>query len=151
MPTRLLRVPWNALEADSMTDILHMPAWHVEEVRATDHDYYVRAKYEVHPTDCLKCGEEGQLFRNGTTPQVFKDMPIHGKRTRIAIKRPRYMCKACKCTFVQPLPEVHHRGTMTKRLAHYIQREAVRRTFVSIAEEVGVDDQTVRNLLDEHA
>lgn len=134
-----------------MDILLNLADWQVKDVTVADHDYYIEARYNVHPTACLKCDQNDELYKNGTKLQVFKDLPIHGKRTRIVVKRQRYMCQACRETFVQPLPDIDRRGTMTKRLAQYIQREAVRRTFLSVAEEVGVDDQTVRNVLDDYA
>jgi uncharacterized protein YdhG (YjbR/CyaY superfamily) len=39
----------------------------------------------------------------------------------------------------------------TRRLVAYIHREALRRTFVSVAEEVGLAESTVRRIFGEHA
>jgi transposase len=38
----------------------------------------------------------------------------------------------------------------TKRLVAYVQREALRRTFVSVADEVGLAESTVRRIFAEH-
>jgi predicted transcriptional regulator len=35
---------------------------------------------------------------------------------------------------------------MTNRLIQYIERESLRRTFTSVAEDVGVDEKTIRNI-----
>ncbi len=47
-------------------------------------------------------------------------------------------------SLTEPLPDVDERRDMTKRLVEWIGKQAVRRTFASIAEEVGCVEGTIR-------
>ncbi len=62
----------------------------------------------------------------------------------------RYRCRGCGKTFSPPLPQVDAQREMTARLVGWIERESLRRTFAGIAEEVGVDEKTVRNIFRFH-
>ena len=79
------------------------------------------------------------------------DLPIRGKRVGITVQRHRYRCCACHCTFFEALPCMNESHFMTNRLMTYIQQEALRRAFVSIADEVGLAESTIRALFSEFA
>jgi transposase len=78
--------------------------------------------------------------------QVSMDLPAHGKRVGLHLQRRRYRCLSCRRTFMQPIPDHDEKRLLTKRLVSYIEREGFQRTFVSIAEDVGVDEKTVRTI-----
>jgi transposase len=69
---------------------------------------------------------------------------MHGKRVGIYIDTRRYRCKSCGRTFYETLPEINQKRLMTNRLVAWIGKQAVKRTFASIAEEVGVVEGTIR-------
>jgi transposase len=99
---------------------------------------------------CAHCGHS-DIIRHGTKQHVFIDCPIHGKRVGIHLERQRYRCKICGATFLDPLPDMADgRLLMTKRVVTYIQEQSLSRTFASLAEEIGVDEKTVRNIFREH-
>jgi transposase len=75
---------------------------------------------------------------------MVKDLPMHGKRVGIYIDTRRYRCKSCSRTFYETLPEINQKRLMTNRLVAWIGKQAVKRTFASIAEEVGVVEGTIR-------
>ena len=75
---------------------------------------------------------------------MIRDMPMHGRRVGIYIDTRRFRCRICEKTFYEPLPEVNEKRLMTQRLVDWIGKQAVKRTFSSIAEEVGIDEKTVR-------
>jgi len=77
---------------------------------------------------------------------MVKDLPMHGKRVGVYIDTRRYRCKSCAKTFYETLPDVDKRRPMTNRLVKWIEKNSVKRTFSSIAEEVGVDEKTVRSV-----
>jgi len=52
--------------------------------------------------------------------------------------------------FIEYLPDMDITRMMTKRLVNYIEVESLKRTHVSIAAEVGVDEKTVRNIFRDH-
>lgn len=135
-------------------NILNLPEWEVTNVEQSEHDYRVEARFTIEPQACIHCGNGklfGSLYRHGTRPQLLMDLPVHGKRVGIVVKRTRYRCQDCRKTFLQPLPDMHAGGSMTNRLALWVAKESLRRTFVSIAHDVGVDEKTVRNLFKTYA
>ena len=102
-------------------------------------------------TVCPACGSTA-LVKNGRDIQHLHDLPAQGKQVLIQVQRQRYLCRDCRASCSQPLPDVDERRNMTIRLVDYIQRKSVstRRTFVSIAEEVGLDPRSIRNVFNEH-
>lgn len=120
------------------------------EVMETDHDYQLAATYTDAPATCPQCGAPSPFQRFGSKEQVFLDLPVHGKRVGVHVQRQRYRCKTCGRTFLQPLPDMDDQHAMTKRLLVYVQREALRETFVRVAEQVGVSEGTIRNIFRAH-
>lgn len=137
-----------------MPNFLNLPSWGVESVKENARDFRVEATYTVAPDKCPKCGDgslfAGQFYKHGTMKQEVMDTPSQGKRVGVILTRSRYRCRACGKTITPPVPEIDDRGTMTRRLVAYIERESLRRTFTSIANEVGVAEGTVRNLFHAH-
>ncbi|MNW64078.1 hypothetical protein D3C74_423250 [compost metagenome] len=75
------------------------------------------------------------------------DLPIHGKRAGLLIKRQRYRCKDCNRTFWEHLDHtIDEKRNCTKRLLSYIEKQSLKRTFVSISEDVGLHEKTIRNI-----
>lgn len=64
----------------------------------------------------------------------------------MALPSLRLQCQTCRRSIFEPLPEMHEGHLMTCRLVEYIERQALRRPFTHIAEEVGVDEKTTRNV-----
>ena len=74
---------------------------------------------------------------------------MHGKRVRIVVERHRYRCRRCARTFTDPLSGFDDHYRMTERLRQYLMRQALKRTFAALADEVGVDEKTVRSVFQE--
>ena len=132
------------------TDILDLPGWTVLAKRLEDHEYELEAEYTVKPTACQKCGVLDRLYRHGTKDTIYRDSPIRGHATRILARVQRYKCRECGETFLQPLAGIQEDRRMTARCAEYIKEQCLRDTFTSIADHVGCDDKTVRNLAGEY-
>jgi transposase len=132
-------------------NLLNWPHWTVLGIEETEQAYSVTAALKARPATCIHCGTIGQLDRFGKQHQLFVDLPAHGKRLSIRVVRQRYRCTACGRTFLEPLADMDERHAATRRLVAYIHREAMRRTFVSVAEEVGLAESTVRRVFGEHA
>lgn len=128
------------------TDILDLPGWTVLAKRLEDHEYELEAEYTVKPTACQKCGVLDRLYRHGTKDTIYRDSPIRGHATRILARVQRYRCRECGETFLQPLAGIQEGRRMTARCAEYIKEQCLRDTFTSIADHVGCDDKTVREL-----
>jgi len=71
---------------------------------------------------------------------------MHGKRVGIQVIRHRYKCRECGQTFYERLPRTDDKRGCTTRLIEYIERQSLSRTFVSLAEEIGLDEKTIRNI-----
>jgi transposase len=119
--------------------------WNVINATETDHDIKLDVVLNVPPVGCPRCGG-ANLVRFGRIDQVFMDLPVHGKRVGLHIQRQRYRCGGCSRTFVQPISALDDKRVMTKRLVSYVERESVKRTFVSIADDTGLNEHTVRNV-----
>ncbi|MCH1927789.1 ISL3 family transposase, partial [Shewanella sp. C31] len=64
----------------------------------------------------------------------------------------RYKCLSCDKPFLQPPPpHIYPNTTMTVRLVEFIQRRSLIRTFSWVADEVGVDEKSVRLIFNTYA
>ena len=123
--------------------ILNMSAYAVADLHENAHDYHIKASTKQSPLACIHCKHD-KLDGFGRRERMIKDLPIHGKRVGLYIETRRFRCKSCGATFYESLPEVNDKRLMTNRLVSWIGHQAVKRTFTSIAEEVGVTEGTVR-------
>ena len=127
-------------------NILNLPDWEVMEVKESEYDYAIHAKYTPEPQACIRCGVVGELYRHGVKKQRFMDLPIHNKRVGLIVHRQRYHCRACHKTSFQPLADMDKNHAATLRLLAYIGKESMKRTFVSVADDTGIHERTVRRL-----
>jgi len=74
------------------------------------------------------------------------DLLMHGKRVGIEVHRMRYKCRECGQTFYEPLPCTDDKRGCTKRLIEYIEKQSLKRTFVSLSDEIGLNEKTIRNI-----
>ena len=125
------------------TNILNLPEYRVTALQENEHDYHVDAVALREPTSCPHCHHD-RLEGFGRRERMVKDLPMHGKRVGIYIDTRRYRCKACLKTFYEALPAINQKRSMTNRLVEWIGKQAVKRTFSSIADEVGIVEGTVR-------
>jgi transposase len=129
-----------------MSDILDLDGWTLLTRTQEDGWDVLEAEYRPQPDTCPKCGTVDDLYRHGTKPTTYLDIPIRGAPARLKAKVQRFQCRSCKGTFLQPLGGIRDDRRMTLRCANYIQARCLMDTFVRIAEDVGCDDKTVRNL-----
>jgi len=127
-----------------MTNILNWPHWVVDLVEENEHDYRISAHLLNPPTACPLCGTIGVLRPYGVREQRFMDLPVHAKRVGILVGRRRFKCQSCGRIAIEQLADMDEDHLMTKRLVGYIQEQSLNRTFVDVADLVGVDEKTVR-------
>ncbi len=125
------------------TNILHLSAYRVLHVDTNEHDYHITAEVVEPPRRCLHCFSDN-LVGFGRREQMVRDLPMHGKRVGLYVNTRRYRCRGCTKTFYEPLPEVDEKRLMTSRLVNWMGRQSIKRTFASLAEEVGCTEFTVR-------
>lgn len=124
-------------------NILNLPSYVVKGITETDHDYHIDAIPKDVPPACPHC-QSALLDGFGRREQMVRDLPMHGRRVGLYIDTRRFRCKACRKTFYESPPEVNEKRLMTNRLLAWIGKQATKRTFASIAEEVGCVEGTVR-------
>jgi transposase len=126
-------------------NILDLSYYRVGRVDETEHDYHIHAETAYTPTSCAHC-RSTSVARWGARDLLFKDLPMHGKRVGIYVRARRLRCDDCGRTFMEPLPGLSESRKMTQRLCNWIGQQSLKRPFTSIADEVGVDERTVRNV-----
>jgi transposase len=126
-------------------NILNLGAYVVTGIQEDEHNYHIAAAVKHPPKACLHCRSES-LHGFGKREQLLRDLPSHGKRVGLYVTTRRYRCQTCTKTFYEPLPAVDERRAMTSRLVGWIGKQAIKRTFASIAEEAGIDEKSVRSV-----
>jgi transposase len=126
-------------------NFLNLPSWTILSSRELEDDYEITARPIASLTACPYC-ESKAILRHGTDAQIIRDVPSHGKRVTIHVDRQRFRCTTCTRTFFEVLPDVDEQRFCTKRLIIYLQRRSMSRTFLSLAEEVGMHERSVRRI-----
>ena len=130
-----------------MTDILGLPNWSVLNVEYGN-ELIIHAEHLIHPESCIKCNST-QIYKHGPKTTVFRDIPVRAKVTLIHAQLTRYRCRECRSIFVQPVTGMYENTRFTSRCIKYIQRQCLRDTFTRVAEDLGCDDKTIRNIASE--
>lgn len=136
-----------------MVNILNLPGWVVHSVTPPEEEpVVIHAEYTEPPEVCPKCGvTPPTAYLHQYSEQLFNDVPHHGKRAALVVKRRRYKCKDCKGVWTQDLPDMHEHHRATRRLVGWVQTESMRHTFAHVARQSGFDERTVRRIFEEHA
>ncbi|EEY94026.1 transposase [Acinetobacter junii SH205] len=127
-----------------MTDILSLPNWAALSITESD-DTIIYAEYLIQPDKCPKCGSD-QLYKHGTKPVIYRDIPRHMKPTVINVEVKRYRCKSCKATFLQEVTGIYPDTRMTERFVKKIQDICLDYTFSDTARMMGCDSKTIRTI-----
>lgn len=130
-------------------NILNLPAYTVTDIQETEHDYHISAEAKSAPKTCPNCSGDN-LVGFGRNEQLVRDLPIHGKRVGIYVETRRYKCRSCNKTFYERLPNVDDKRMMTSRLVKWMGEQSVKRPFAHIAEEIGVTENTVKNVFNDY-
>lgn len=126
-------------------DFLNLTSLKQHAVKEDEHDYHVEAACKRADPPCTHCHSKNTVGF-GRKRQLFMDSPVRGKRVGIWVDRRRFQCKACDRTYLEPLPDMDDRRLATKRLINFIEKESLKRTFSSIADDTGLNEKTVRNI-----
>ncbi|QBG99172.1 ISL3 family transposase [Xanthomonas oryzae] len=127
------------------TNILNLPAYRVTRVEEDEHDYHVYAEVMQPVAACIHCRSDS-LVGFGRRERHVKDLPMHARRVGLYIDTRRFQCRSCGKTFYETLPDVTESRWLTTRLARWIGQQSLKRPFLSISDETGIDEKTVRNI-----
>lgn len=130
-------------------NFLNLPRYTITAFDETDDAYHIAAQIQERPPACPHCAHPA-LVGFGQREQWIRDLPVHGKRVRLDLRTRRFRCKSCHRTFYEALPDVNDKRLMTQRLVTWLGAQVMRRPFVHVAEEVGVDEATVRDVFSEY-
>jgi transposase len=107
---------------------LNLPSVTVSRIEEkNDRDYHVYAIPSSEPQSCLGC-ESTALYGHGTKTTLYMDMPMHGHRVGILLKRKRYKCRSCGITFVQRCDDINDKHRATNRLVSYVENHGLTKT-----------------------
>lgn len=128
-------------------DILNLQRFTVLSISENEHGFLIRMETNSPPSHCSHCGCVVNLYKHSNREQLCMDLPIHRKRVGLLIMRQRYKCRECNQTFWERLDHtIDEKRSCTKRLLSYVEKQSLKRTFVSILDDVGMDEKTVRNI-----
>ena len=108
----------------------------------TAYEIEATADTTVPGCDCLL----PHVVANGRKKVAFIDTPMHGKKVEIVINRQRYLCQNCRRTHYPEIPHLHERHRLTERCFKYIAREGTKRSWKALAQELGVEAQTIADV-----
>ncbi|UYO07977.1 ISL3 family transposase [Paenibacillus sp. PSB04] len=128
-------------------DILNFPKFNILSICENEFEFLIQMVTNSPPLACPHCGCIANLYKHDSREQNCMDLPLHGKRVSLLIKRQRYCCRDCNRTFWEHLDHtIDKKRNCTKRLLSYIETQSIERTFVSISEDVGLHEKTIRNI-----
>lgn len=110
----------------------------------------IKAETAEGSNSCPHCFS-ANVVKFGLKPEIIMDTPVHGKRCGIHLQRRRMRCNACNKTFMESLIWKDKKRQMTNRLIAYIERECLKRPFTALADEIGVDESTIRRVFADYA
>lgn len=133
-----------------MSDLLSLPDIKtIEPPQENETDMMFKVEAVGPPERCPECGFD-KLYKHSSRNQLIMDLPIRLKRVGLQLNRRRYKCRECGSTFWERLISVDEKRSMTKRLLKSIQEQSMSKTFVEVAESVGVDEKTIRNVFKDY-
>src|SRR5699024_9092864 len=133
-----------------LTNMINLLNFRVLDMKESEYDYRFFVETTVlSPSHCSKCSTVANLYKHGKKQQLFFDLPMPVKRVGIYVKRQRYKCRECNKTFLEYLPDMDVNRSVTIRLINWIQETSLEKTFTNVAEEIGVDEKTIRNIFND--
>jgi transposase len=125
--------------------MLNLTGLHVEGMKETDDEYTISVAVQEEPPD-VDCCLLQKLVSNGRKEAFFTDTPMHGKQVTLRMLRQRYKCQECGKTAYGTIPHMHEEHRVTKRCYAYICKTGGKRTWSTLASELGLDPQTISGI-----
>ena len=132
-----------------MTDFLQLGSLRSMAVTKSDTGYSVDAVGTAAAQVCPHC-RSSLLYGHGSVRQTFRDVPSHGFPVVLHVERRRFRCRGCGRTLFEHIADLDDQRLTTRRLVEYVQNQSLLRPFVQVAEMVGFDEKTVRNIFHDY-
>lgn len=131
-----------------MDMLLGFPGLTVRDVAETFEEVRVTADYYAEMPECPKCNSASGLSTHGMVETKLWDTPMRGKRCRLIVRRPRFICH-CRKTVSLNVPPIgeYEFPSLTIRLARHIEDLSFRRPMKAIAAEVGASVTVITRLV----
>jgi transposase len=108
---------------------------------------YLEAKLLYTQEDCPNdCGSFCYLHKHSKRRTTYRDTPIREYRVVISINVQWFECQNCGDVFPQRIPWMAPGRDMTSRCLEWIQEKSLTDAYVDIAERVGCEETTIRNI-----
>lgn len=130
---------------------MNLAGWIADKYEYHEDKMVVYATCIQYADPCENCHFDDSFIRYGSQRQTYHDLPYHAKPTEIVVERQRLRCKNCGKTQFQSLPDMDTKHMMTQRLVLYVREQSMKRTFTSIAADIGVSEKTVRRIFSAYA
>lgn len=131
---------------DQLLDLKGLKA--SETKRMNDFTLVTVPKDRTPPACCARCGANGTARLHGSRRCTYRDTAMYGLPTVIAWDRPRYLCSACGLTSYASSDLFHEDFRVTARLFEWAGERCLLHTFASVAEDIGMDEKSVRRMFD---
>jgi len=99
-------------------------------------------------TVCPECGSK--MYSHGTRHPSFTDTTFMGLPAKVILNVPRTHCTQCGRVWTPTLSAVDEKHKMTDRAYRKIAALALKRSFVDIAKEYGISNNTAKNVFIEY-
>lgn len=99
------------------------------------------------PSECPKCGKK--MYAHTGKNIVVADTTFIGYPTKLRLFYPRKRCTGCGYVYQPKIDAICDTRFMTKRLYTKLANLSLKRSFIDIANEYGVKNNTVKNVFKE--
>lgn len=136
------------IEEGIVSDTLNLPGLRtLRQVSSNGQHTYESVSIEPEGPPCCTVPDRKP---NGTKTVMFIDTPREGRPAIIHHKRRRWKCR-CGSTSYEVMPWAEPNRGFTVRMGDWLFRQAITRSFTSVANDAGVDAKTVRDVFEDRA
>jgi transposase len=137
---------------EAQANYLNLPGLRTEPIDELEFSIWARAEQFPKLQNCPHCGcsVDEDFIRNGTRPQIFRDVPHGLKSVYVEVQKQSYYCYRCQQSSTHPLPAVAPGRRMTTQMVSYIQNLSLFRPDSEVALFTGASNKTVREIAVEY-
>lgn len=126
-------------------NFLNLPNWRITNITEEKSHFFITAVFvPSKPSEC--CPTPKEAIKYGTRLRSVKDAPVRGKQVSGILTIQRYKCPECNKIFCDNVPDLEENSRLTGRLVSYIEKQSIRSSFLSVSNDTGVSETTVREI-----